>query len=339
MNKRCTSLFVLFISFSLTLSARTFTVSNNPDLPGQYTAVSEAITAAAAGDTILIQGSPISYGSFGINKPLTLIGPGHNPQKQNPLTASCGTIALNSNDIKIFGLVVTNNIEISTNLISNITISYCRINQITAADRGSNWIVKNNIFSVLTNNGSTGILIHNNVVTGYIQYCTGSTSIKNNLFIRNGITNPSIFYAPTGGIVANNIFYNVGLSSTGIHANTIYQNNLAYIPNGTIFRFPTGNGHILQGNLENVNPLFVNVPANAGGFDYAHDYRLQANSPAKNAGNDGTDIGLYGLNPFSKTGELPQQPVIRTMSIQNPNVPSGGTLRVSATISKATTGN
>lgn len=334
------------------VQARTYTVSNNPETPGQFTSAQTAVDSAAVGDTLLIQGSPISYGDLTVSKAVILIGPGHHPQKHNPLTAFFNSISVASDNIKIYGLVVNGFIRAfdpsnTVALRSNITISYCNVTEIrvtrtTAGESpGNNWLIFNNIVKRINNENGYAMLIHNNVITDYVRYCTNSVSIKNNLFIGSSIQQASIQSAPIGGRIVNNIFYNIGFYSNvniGAFGNTVYQNNLTYTA-GSNVSFPRGNGNIIEGNLENVNPLFVNVPANATTFSYDHNYRLQTTSPARNAGNDGTDIGLYGLIPFSSTGEFPQQPVIRTLSILNPNVPSGGALRVSATISRATTGN
>jgi hypothetical protein len=339
---------------TLLIQAKTFTVSNNPETPGQFGDINAALGSSlvTTGDTLLIQGSPISYGDMTVSKALTLIGPGHHPQKQNPLTATFSNISINVDNVKIYGLVVNGFIRAydATNSSVpriNITISYCNVTEIRASrtlnfeSPANNWFIFNNIVKRIINENGYAMLIHNNVITSYVRYCANSVSIKNNLFIGTGITQASIQSAPIGGRIVNNIFYNIGFyenANIGTLGNTVYQNNLTYTA-GSSFLFPRGNGNIIEGNLENTNPLFINVPANTSAFSYDHNYRLQTTSPAHNAGNDGTDIGLYGLTPFSSTGELPQQPVIRTLSILNPNVPSGGALRVSATISRATTGN
>lgn len=332
-----------FLSFCLFLplfiQAKTYTVSNNPETPGQYSSVQAAIDAAAAGDTLLLQGSPVVYGNFSVTKTLTLIGPGHHPEKQNPLVAICNGIYIQANDCKFYSLVVTNLITASSARRNNITIAFCNIGAINTSDSGgNNWTIINNRIVNIDNESGAPILISNNIIVGSIRGCWQSTLIRNNLFIGTGRTSYGITNAPTGGIVANNIFYNKNLSIQGTYSNTQYQNNLTYIPNSS-FTFPKENGNLSENNLENVNPLFVNVPADATTFSYTHNYRLQAASPARNKGNDGRDIGIYNLGAFSMTGELPHQPVIRTMTIQNPNVPSGGALRVSATISRAVLGN
>src|SRR5205814_159888 len=72
------------------------TVSNNANSPGQFTDLQAAIDAASNGDTLYVHGSPTTYGTITLNRSLTLIGTGYNPQKDLPLVASIQTLNLDS---------------------------------------------------------------------------------------------------------------------------------------------------------------------------------------------------------------------------------------------------
>ena len=50
-----------YINFS---SASEWTVSNNPNIPAQYTSIQEAIDEAQNGDKILVHASPNFYAGF-----------------------------------------------------------------------------------------------------------------------------------------------------------------------------------------------------------------------------------------------------------------------------------
>ena len=65
------------------------------------------------------------------------------------------------------------------------------------------------------------------------------------------------------------------------------------------------------------------------GFTYnmKNDYRLRDSSPGKNAGKDGTDIGIYGGRYPWKDGGLPVNPHIETYDIAG-KTDSIGNLRV-----------
>jgi hypothetical protein len=84
MNKQ-TFFLALFLCMNIMLSAATFTVNNNNPSPGQYTTIDAAMSAAANGDVILINGSPNTYFFSNVTKSLTFIGAGYAPVKDNPL--------------------------------------------------------------------------------------------------------------------------------------------------------------------------------------------------------------------------------------------------------------
>ncbi len=62
---------------SIHANARIWRVNNNAGVVADFTTVAAAVTAAAAGDTIYIEGSATAYGGSGLNKKLTFIGTGY----------------------------------------------------------------------------------------------------------------------------------------------------------------------------------------------------------------------------------------------------------------------
>src|SRR6266581_2334469 len=92
-----TLLSTLLIAFAAGNSFATVTtVSNNANSPGQYANLQTAIDNAADGDTLYVHGSPTSYGTINLNRSLTLIGTGYNPQKDIPLVSVIATLYLDS---------------------------------------------------------------------------------------------------------------------------------------------------------------------------------------------------------------------------------------------------
>lgn len=78
----------------LTMKAQnTWTVDNNGG--GQFTDLQTAIddVSVVDGDTLLISGSLTSYGDITLNKSLTLIGPGHHPDKDLAFIAEISNIS------------------------------------------------------------------------------------------------------------------------------------------------------------------------------------------------------------------------------------------------------
>jgi hypothetical protein len=80
---RSLSLLLCFFVVSIAAHSRVLTLNNNNPSPGQYTTWSDVYGATISGDTILVQESPVSYGSLYIsflNRSLVIIGAGHRPQ-------------------------------------------------------------------------------------------------------------------------------------------------------------------------------------------------------------------------------------------------------------------
>lgn len=348
-----TILFLTFLAASQLaprLFGNTFTVNNMNPSPGQYTTVAAAITAAAVGDTILVTGSPTGYGTFSVTKNnLVFIGAGHNPQKVPVYASYVDNFNFNSNingcKIMGFNLLGTNQV---TNL-DNLTVEFCMVRGTLDAYTGcDNWTIKNCVFTATNGcginggnvGGHTNTIITNNIFdksTGICNFPIGGNTgmiISNNVFLRSTVGDDGVLSNLDNATVDNNIFYQSSAAhptSSNI-SNIVFHNNISF--NATNNSLPSNNCPTCSGsgNIVNTDPLFTTYTSGQN-FAYAYNFILQAGSPGKNAGLDGTDIGVYGLgNTFSETGE-PPIPVIRTVTIANPNTASGAVLNVTVTAS------
>ena len=197
------------------------TVSNNPDSPGQYTSLQTAIDAAMDGDTILIAGSPTSYGAITLDKKLRLIGAGIAPgYKQNAFTTVIATINLFANEnfqgasgSSFEGIVLQCTATICSTMtnsnpgtiIKDITVDRCYyigftqpgIGQ-TAGTFAVSYIedlnIRNSIFygsNIFMSTGAQNIIISNNIFTnssGFITgYITNTTNTSFNIVVSNNI--------------------------------------------------------------------------------------------------------------------------------------------------------
>ena len=122
-------------------------------------------------------------------------------------------------------------------------------------------------------------------------------------------------------VIGNNILY--GAEPTGT-TNCSFTKNISYLATALP---PAGN--LGSGNLNSTNPVFVSYPPSGGGFAYTYDFHLQPSSPGKNAGTDGTDIGIYGgMLPYN-VGANPHFPQMMELTLPSgSSVPAGGTLNV-----------
>lgn len=316
----------LLIFSSFNLFARILTVSNSGSTPAQYTTIPAAISAASSGDTIYIHGSANSYNDLTVNKGgLTFIGAGYLPAKENAAPTKLGTIYLDSTSAATnakncsfigmeFNMYYTN---IGNHV--NILIDRCKINGLYVS--GDNWIIKNCwVTSGITISNYGNIIITNNIFCGY-TVSLAETNKYSNFFTNNLVINPT--GSSANGFLAgfgannypnvynmtfnNNIFYGIDVRNSG-PINCTFNNNLTYKVNSKGGQnLPTdlndaspcnscGSGNTGSNNITNQNPQFVNLTLMAdGSLNFqAANLKLAPGSPGLNAGNDGTDIGIYG---------------------------------------------
>jgi len=325
----------LFAGSFLLAEAGILTVSNHSNSPGQYTNLQTAINAALPGDTLYVHGSTVSYGNVTVNKTLTFIGTGHNPNKPNPLVSEIGNLTLDSvsgvsgaSGTRVAGFKLnrisgyagsggTKNVRIARNYFvsggTKITVT------------GSGWIIENNIFypSYITLNNNGNVMVRNNIFSGAYIFSSNKATvlIVNNVFL--GFSPATALSTVSNALIANNIFMGSSPKGSSVNSNT-FSNNITYQTANDTIPFGSNTG---TGNLVAQNPMFTNLPINS--FNYGYDFTLQPTSPGKNAGTDGTDIGVYGgISPFVDLTGSPAIPQMKYVTILNPVIQVGDSLKV-----------
>ena len=334
------SLFALCL-FVMQVSGAILTVSNHPSQPAQYDDINAAIAAAASGDTIYIHGSPLPYsGNVIVNKQLTLIGPGKNPQKDIPTLATINgyfRFDTGSNGSQAIGLVASNFQDIggTSNIAVIGCVAYLGIS-LGGTIGTSNWIVRDCIIRrdqgtvnpyALSMENSVNALIENNVIGGRV-YKGSNTIFKNNLFIQNASGFGDVFTGFCGNnLLNNNIFYGVG---PGGCTTCTFNNNITFgAGNNTL---PSGSAG--SGNLINQDPILVDAPLTVVNNEWrTFDVHLGAGSPGINAGTDGKDIGIYGGTSATLSGNA-NIPQIKSMDLDNTIVPAGGVIQIKVVATK-----
>lgn len=295
-------------------------VNNQGGIDADYTSLSTAVTNALSGDTIYVEPSGNSYGGATISgKKLYIIGPGYfvtqNPETHaNPGTARInGTISIGSGsdgtvitglriyDGSIFIGYGASNIIIKRNYLH---ASYILFDNYNGA--GSNiMILQNYIYESYSNDETinvesnySNVLFFNNYINhsysgGTSIWVQGSATVTfaNNVIRSNVINNATTIFE-------NNIFYGSALSdssSPGSFFNNISDNPI----------LPAGNS-----NLDNVD--LSTVWDTTCTTCHSDDGRWQVftGSVADNAGNDGTDAGMFGGNDPYKLSGIPSIPAI-----------------------------
>jgi len=278
-----------------------------------YQVLDSAINHALDGDTLYLSG-----GVFGVsgtlNKRLHLVGVGHHPDstKSTSSTNLLSGLKLGSRAASgsITGINMGNNYISIQGSLDNYIISRCKLSIESSTNTVSNLLCIENVLKNIAINGNNNIFYNNIIEANNASFGTSNT-LKNNIFLGN------YFLSGGGGAInyslfENNIFldnYNNSISGS-IFFNS-FKNNLFFRTTNL------GSSNFGIGNLVNQpqSSVFINQTGNT--FDYAHDYHINPDSPAKNTGTDGTDIGIYG-GPFPwKEGSVPFNPHIQSLIIDS----------------------
>ena len=331
MRASITLSFILFI-FLQTSLAKVHIVDNTGRIEGVHETIRSAYDVASDGDTIYIQPSTTSYFvSFRFGEPsffsksLTLLGPGHHPEYNNGLSATViGIMEFKDvSDIVISGLSFgdrTTSTQLksnSTNPVNNVQIlnNYFWVCSAIDIKSDKDWIIEGNVFiqaSVGCGSGnfiklrsnfgpSENIVIKNNFFElrndnvdriNIVLEGTSSTQFTNNVIVHGQIGSP--WGNSSNMTIENNIFWSTRITDengeyTGDACQgCIYNNNYFFNPDAT-FSEDFGNNSIFD-----INPQFESITNASPVWNYDHDYNLKNASPGKNAGTDGSDLGIYG---------------------------------------------
>jgi len=358
MKTTCTLFSIFAFLFSFVSQATVRTVSNDPNNPAQYASIPAAITAANPGDTIYVEPTTViiqngtvqnagtNYGNITINKRIVLIGSGFNPAKDNAYISTLSgitfdTVAVVGNingasgsvvsGFYIYGGISTSNNYSASIRANNITIERCWITSSVFINNINGCIVQQNVLqTTLYGGNNTNTVIRNNIINSetYLAYYGLSTNliISNNNFIGgpvslNGAAYTAFNTNTINAVITNNIFY--GVDPTGA-SNCTFNNNITFADANPTIPYGTNTG---SGNLSNTNPNFTNFPVSSQYYNPTYNFVLQAGSPGKNAGTDGTDIGIYGGIGFFPSG-APNVPFIEHFNIANSYISPGQSLNV-----------
>jgi hypothetical protein len=363
--KKLFILSVIILSGVVTTFATKRTVDNTPGSAAQFTTIQAAITASSSGDTILVYGSAYSYAAISIDKKITLIGSaGFDPEVSNESRPTIGVISFaahttaNGTVISGFNIAYINNQGYNVDNIgiynNYFTGSYGVYFYYGAC---SNWIIEGNVFQAsgqnsfienYSNTATLNILIKNNYfeLLAYYYYVAAynnsAFTYRNNVFVTRNYSGYYLFYGCSNVLLENNIFWVTEptyIDITGQQcANCVFNNNIIYNSGGGTMTAinSIGNGVSGNNNIMNQDPQFVSFNA-ANNYTITENYRLSGGSPGKNAGTDGSDIGLYGGNYTWENRKYPKAfPHQEIFNVINSSVPQGTPVNVNLKARKAT---
>jgi hypothetical protein len=284
-----------------------------------YTSIDSTLKYALDGDYLYLPAGTI-YKPDGtmIKKRLNIFGAGHYPDstKATGITSINGNVHFwtESTGSSLQGVYITGSIywgtDGSNGGAKNVMIQRCNVANIYLSENGTTFrgaeniiIAQNIIREGIFFAGVKNVVLENNIIEGTLHYAAGQVFIRNNILLRRLNT---AFYAVIGARIENNIF----LSSASFYGAN--NDGLSFYNNIFKEANPIG-GYPASGNKFNVTNLFVNQSGTS--FSYEQNYKLNTDSPAKNAGMDGKDCGIYGGgNPY-KEGAVPANPHIRARVI------------------------
>lgn len=364
------NLLIFLVTVVVTMSAAFAairTVDNTPGSAAQYSSIQSAINAANSGDTILVYGSANGYGDVYIDKKVILIGTaGVDPEVNNENWATVSTVYFSQSNtpngtvisgFRITGYLTNNNQHVNDVGIYNNFFHNGSYGVYFYYASASNWVIEGNVFQSnvqysfvenYSNTASTNnILIKNNyfeTLNYYyyiIQYTNSAFTFRNNVFIFRGSSGYHLFSSCNNTLLENNIFWFTDSTYTDVTgqqcANCVFNNNIIYNSGGGTMTdiHLIGNGVSGNNNIMNQDPQFVNFVL-ANNYTIGEDYRLGNTSPGKNAGTDGSDIGLYGANYNWENRKYPKAfPHQAIFNVINSSVPQGTPVNVQLKARKA----
>ena len=293
-----------------------------------YNNLDKAILGALAGATIYLPSGNLTINdTVKITKKLTIIGVGYKTKIQGGSTLVGGNFHYDqgSEGSSLMGVYLTGEVRLAHNSpVKNFLLRFCSIQNLSM---GKDW------------GASTNIIINQNIIRASlvsIKFGGGGIQSLGPIALTNNIIGDDI-QSINGGIVENNVFLNsggmqiLGILSIITISNSTFLNNIFYGSTWAGWETKTidKSSCLFQNNLgvadlatgfasnEELNAIFVNGTGKIDG-----DYHIKDGMTGKNAGTDGTDVGIYGGSGFSDEALAPI-PRIVSKSIPNQTDASG----------------
>lgn len=306
MMKKASFILLIGLLYIGVLHGQIITVDNKYPYIGDYTSIHDAYDAATPGDTIYVYPSLEKYSAINVYKKLTFYGVGYDITENfgEPLTHTSSISGLmsfrsGSEGSLLEGFDGQFGVDI---FVNDISLKRNDLGRIGLMDGSGSTIIQNKIIvlngtPISINSPSPNIFVSNNIIY------TNSNSIAhaNDIVIVNNVIRGDLFNVDNS-VIINNIIPG-GVFSNSL--NNIVRYNLTW---GNIIPVSDqGIGNLIESDMSTV---FVDSDN--------YDFHLLPNSPAKGAGENGTDMGIYGGDfPYIDSG-FPGLPSI--IQLQAPRV-------------------
>lgn len=339
--------FLLFLAVYPIYAQRLIAVQNGGN-PSFFTIMDSAIAHASPGDTIFLPGGSFpTTNPLVIDKELHIVGVGHDPDSTSVTNYTSFsydlTIVSGADNGSLTGVKLGSfnfGTDSSNQTVQNYTIRHCMISNTISfgwfnatKNRSSDILVRNCVVGGISGGYSSGNAFLNNIIEGTVSRFGATNVFFNNVFLRDSGVPPNT--RPLSDIFncefANNIFRSsIAIKNTPV-THCVYNNNLLVISNQSTL-FSVNSSSLGLNNIFGVSQSSIFVNQSGMAFNYDHDYDLQTASLGKNAGTDGSDVGIYGgIYPW-KIGSIPFNPHFQFKNV-GPTTDNTGQLNVNIRVS------
>jgi hypothetical protein len=298
-----------------------------------YTDFSVAQTAATDGDTIYLPGGTINPWTIAISKKLMIIGAGHYPDSTlatTPTNINSIYFTTGSDGTCLMGVKCAGNLYLNYNgtTTNQISVSRCYLSSLYLSDgnyvigSGQNIVISECVIAYCQYGTTSSVVFSKNIINFLYSFNPNNYNVQS--FFLNNIIYVNSSFTFNNSILNNNIFVTLNYSSTcDVYGyNSIFNNNL-FCGLSSYLSVSLSGSNNYYNNI--INQLASNtfIDATTNGFSYSNNYHLQSSSPGKNAGMDGTDVGIYGTSSPYKDYALPLNPHISSKNIGTSLSPTG----------------
>ncbi|MBK1876266.1 hypothetical protein [Pelagicoccus mobilis] len=324
-------LITALLACTLTVSAShaaTHTVDNANPGAADFDTLSAAITAAAAGDTLILAGSSTSYGSVTLNKELHLIGPGwfiegNFPDASETHGAIIDKVTINSlagsgSSLTSLQIGVVDLDDTSDILVQRLGPTYStgtvfiNVNDVTNSTIRQNYRAQ--VSGGTLSNTNSNLKIHNNILIGSGLHTT----------LHNSDVSYNLLRGYLIAIEGGTLRYNILAPDTSCQltlTNALAEYNIVDASQNN-----TGNDKNVWPEDKNINDADETTFFAGGSFDAR--YKLAPGSEAANILDTGIDAGPFsGDHPYVPSG-MPSVPVVFQVSAP-PTLEVGQTFKLS----------
>ncbi|MCX6269005.1 MAG: hypothetical protein NTW16_16905 [Bacteroidetes bacterium] len=303
-----------------------------------FTRLDSALIHSSNGDYIYLPGTALmNIGTLVIDKGVHIIGAGIYPDScfatgTTFLTGNI-TIVSGADNGSLQGLLLNGELRFGTSQanqhVSSYYVSRCNLSTIYLSNNGSDtttssFLFRENIIRGHIYGGHSNASFSNNIIEAQLNNFYGATFLHNDFLWGNVKTLNQYIKNST---FSNNIFKYSCLAYYGHYIIYCTDNNYYHniIANGPLSFYSDYFGCVVNynsGNLENVPDAQIYTSQGGNAYNIHHNYHLIAGSPGINGASDGTDIGIYGGEPF-KDGMLPVNPHIQFKYVAGSTSPDG----------------